>query len=91
MQPFPRSCRAALSLTKMDGGGWPARKPPIRRPGLKGALRMGNLEYEIYKLKCMHGAMLTACRDNSAVEDPVPAHFTMALDSIIRDIERKQR
>lgn len=75
----------------MDGSGRPTRKSPILRHRLKGALRMDNLEDEIYKLKCMHGAMLAACHDKSAIEDPVLAHFTMVLGSIIRDIERKQQ
>lgn len=52
---------------------------------------MDNLEDEIYKLKCMHGALLAACHDKTATEDPVLAHFTMVFGSIIRDIERKQQ
>ena len=52
---------------------------------------MNNLEDEIYKLKCMHGTMLAACHDKTATEDPVLAHFTRVLESIIRSIDRKQR
>lgn len=33
---------------------------------------------------------MAACRDQSATEDPVLAHFAMALDDIVRSIERKQ-
>ena len=60
-------------------------------PRLNGVLHMNNLEDEIYKLKCMHGTMLAACHDKTATEDPVLAHFTMVLESILRSIDRKQR
>lgn len=90
--PLSPCCRRVILCSWiMDGGGRPARKPPTRRHRLKGALRMDNLEDEIYKLKCMHGAMLAACHDKTATEDPVLAHFTMVFGSIIRDIERKQQ
>lgn len=48
-----------------------------------------DMEDEIYKLKCLHQTMITVCKDVSAVEDPVLAHFTMALGDIICEIEKK--
>ena len=40
------------------------------------------LEDIVYELACLHESMLFCCEDRSGKEDPVFAHYCMALGSI---------
>lgn len=45
------------------------------------------LENIVYELACLHESMLFCCEDRSGREDPVFAHYCMALGRIVRDLE----
>lgn len=42
------------------------------------------LEDIIYELTCLHESMLFCCEDRFGKEDPVFAHYCMALGRIVR-------
>ena len=45
----------------------------------------------VYELACLHESMLFCCEDRSGMEDPVFAHYCMALGRIVRDLEEAER
>lgn len=45
------------------------------------------LEDIVYELACLHESMLFCCENRSGKEDPVFAHYYMALGRIVRDLE----
>lgn len=49
------------------------------------------LEDIVYELACLHESMLFCCEDRSGKEDPVFAHYCMALGRIVRDLEGAER
>lgn len=49
------------------------------------------LEDIIYELACLHESMLFCCEDRSGKEDPVFAHYCMALGRIVGDLEEAER
>lgn len=49
------------------------------------------LENIVYELACLHESMLFCCEDRSGGEDPVFAHYCMALGRIVRDLEEAER
>lgn len=49
------------------------------------------LENIVYELACLHESMLFCCEDRSGKEDPVFAHYCMALGRIVRDLEEAER
>ncbi|WP_373573348.1 hypothetical protein [Collinsella aerofaciens] len=49
------------------------------------------LEDIVYELACLHESMLFCCEDRSGKEDPVFAHYCMALGRIVRDLEEAER
>lgn len=49
------------------------------------------LEDIVYELACLHESMLFCCEDRSGKEDPVFAHYCMALGRIVRDLDEVER
>ena len=49
------------------------------------------LEDIVYELACLHQSMPFCCEDRSGKEDPVFAHYCMALGRIVRDLEEAER
>lgn len=49
------------------------------------------LEDIVYELACLHESMLFCCENRSGKEDPVFAHYYMALGRIVRDLEEAER
>lgn len=49
------------------------------------------LEDIIYELTCLHESMLFCCEDRFSKEDPVFAHYCMALGRTVRDLEETER
>ena len=71
--------------------GFSNEKPLNSVYELSGLLNGGLImEDAIYRLKCMHQTMIAVCKDVSANEDPILAHFTMTLGDIIRDMDSKR-
>ena len=49
------------------------------------------LEDIVYELACLHESTLFCCENRSGKEDPVFAHYYMALGRIVRDLEEAER
>lgn len=49
------------------------------------------LDNLVYELACLHEPMLFYCEDRSGKEDPVFAHYCMALGRIVRGLEETER
>ena len=49
------------------------------------------LEDIVYEFACLHESMLLCCENRSGKEDPVFAHYYMALGRIVRDLEEAER
>ena len=49
------------------------------------------LENIVYELACLHESMLFCCENRSGREDPVFAHYCMALGRMCMDLAEAER